>query len=279
MADGDGSAPRVRTRGGLSLDRIVTETLALIDEQGIAMASMRSVGERLGVRAMSLYRYVSSREELFDAVVERIVDELGDDPDVPEHAEDGWQDYLTRLAHGVRRYARAHPHAFPLVATRPPDAPWINPPLRSLRWIEAMLDALGEANFTDEQILFTYRSFNSFLLGYLLLETSAMALRDPKPGDGSFQQAPDSNGTDPVEPGDPIPGALSPARTTAHREALDDAEHPADKIDPVGAVDPELYPLIHRLSANLTEDHYGEEFEAGLAVLFERVAGVLQSPA
>ena len=48
---------RVEARG-LSLDRIVTETLALIDEQGIAAASMRSVGDRLGVRAMSLYRYV-----------------------------------------------------------------------------------------------------------------------------------------------------------------------------------------------------------------------------
>ena len=142
MADGDEAGPRVRTRGGLSLDRIVTETLALIDEQGIAMASMRSVGERLGVRAMSLYRYVSSREELFDAVVERIVDELADDPEVAA-PEEGWRDYLTRWP-GVRRYARAHPHAFPLVATRPPDAPWINPPLRSLRWIEAMLDALSE---------------------------------------------------------------------------------------------------------------------------------------
>ena len=35
-------------------------------------------------------------------------------------------------------------------------------------------------------MLFTYRTFNGFLLGYLLLETSAMTLRDPKPGDGSF---------------------------------------------------------------------------------------------
>ncbi len=275
MADGDEHARRAVARGGLSLDRIVTETLALIDEQGIAMASMRSVGERLGVRAMSLYRYVASREELFDAVVERIVDELGDDPEVRERADEGWQDYLMRLARGVRRYARAHPHAFPLVATRPPDAPWINPPLRSLRWIEGVLNTLSDEKFTDEQVLFTYRSFNSFLLGYLLLETSAMALSDPKPGDGSFQQGSDADGTDPVDPGDPVPGSLSPARTAQHREALDDADHPADKVDPVGAVDPELYPLIHRLSVSLTEDHYDEEFEAGLAVLFERVAAFL----
>ena len=67
-----------------------------------------------------------------------------------------------------------------------PTAPWVNPPLRSLRWVEAMLTGLAGEGFSDEQVLFTYRTFNSFLLGYLLLETSAMALRDPKPGDGSF---------------------------------------------------------------------------------------------
>ena len=106
-----------------------------------------------------------------------------------------------------------------------------------------------------------------------------MALRDPKPGDGSFQQAADTDRTDPIDAGDPVPGALSPARTVAHREALDDATHARDKIDPVGAVDRQLYPLIHRLSASLTEDHYAAEFEAGLTVLFERVAAMLRSPA
>ena len=147
---------------------------------------MRAVSSRLGVRSMSLYRYVQDRDELFDAVVERIVNELADDPEVQLRPVEGWRPYLTGMAHGVRRYARAHPHAFPLVATRPPAAPWVNPPLRSLRWVEAMLTGLAGEGFSDEQVLFTYRTFNSFLLGYLLLETSAMTLRDPKPGDGSF---------------------------------------------------------------------------------------------
>jgi TetR/AcrR family transcriptional regulator, tetracycline repressor protein len=68
--------------GGLSLDRIVTATLELVDEQGIGAATMRAVSSRLGVRSMSLYRYVQDRDELFDAVVERIVNELADDPEV-----------------------------------------------------------------------------------------------------------------------------------------------------------------------------------------------------
>ena len=126
---------RSRPGRGLSLDRIVTATLELMDEQGIGAATMRAVSSRLEVRSMSLYRYVQDRDELFDAVVERIVNELADDPEVRLRPVDGWRPYLAAMAHGVRRYARAHPHAFPLVATRPPAAPWVNPPLRSLRWV------------------------------------------------------------------------------------------------------------------------------------------------
>ena len=270
MNDAGDRGGLVQSRG-LSLDRIVTQTLELIDEQGIAAVSMRTVGERLGVRGMSLYRYVSSREELFDVVVERIVDELAADSQVRLQPEAGWRDYLTRLAAGVRRYARAHPHAFPLVATRPPGAPWINPPLRSLRWIEAMLAGLRDEGFTDEQVLFAYRTFNSFLLGFLLLETSAAVLRDPKPGDGSFQSGDDSAGTDPVEPADPVPGALSPTRGRTHRKKLVEAESPADYVDPVGAVDAEAFPNIHRLGPGLIEAHYDAEFESGLADLLDRI--------
>jgi AcrR family transcriptional regulator len=260
---------------GLSFDRIVTQTLELIDELGIAAVSMRTVGQRLGVRGMSLYRYVASREELFDAVVERIVDELAADPRVRLRPDDGWRDYLSRLAAGVRRYARAHPHAFPLVATRPPGAPWINPPLRSLRWIEAMLSGLQHEGFTDDQVLFTYRTFNSFLLGFLLLETSANVLRDPRPGDGSFQSGTDSAATDPVDPVDPVPGGLSPTRRRAHRRQLADAESPGEYVDPVGEVDAESFPIIHRLAAGLTESHYDAEFRSGLDDLLDRVDGYL----
>ena len=263
-----------RSRVGCRLIASSTETVSLIDEQGIAMASMRSVGERLGVRAMSLYRYVASREELFDIVVERIVDELAADPEVRLHPTDGWRDYLHRLAWGVRRYALAHPHAFPLVATRPPGAPWINPPLRSLRWIEAMLTGLADEGFTDEQVLFTYRTFNGFLLGHLLLETSAMALRDPKPGDGSFQQGTEVDGTDPVDPADPVPGALSPARTQrpprGHRRRRRSRAN--GSIRPARSTRAS-FPLIHRLSAGLTEDRFADEFAAGLTNLLDRDRG------
>ena len=225
---------------------------------------------------MSLYRYVQDRDELFDAVVERIVNELGDDPGVQPHPVDGWRPYLTGMAQGVRRYARAHPHAFPLVATRPPAAPWVNPPLRSLRWVDAMLTGLAGEGFSDEQVLFTYRTFNSFLLGYLLLETSATTLRDPKPGDGSF------TGTDTVsgdggEPAsraaaNPVVGGLSPARSAGQREGLEDAGGPRELLDPAGEIDTRRFPTVHRLAAGLAEDRGDGEFQRGLEDMLDRIA-------
>jgi AcrR family transcriptional regulator len=161
-----GTAPR-------SLDRrtILLAAVTLIDENDLRQLTMRNLGQQLGVEAMSLYHYVHSREDLLDGIVELVIDDLYGDPDVHMSAT-VWQDYLQRLAHGVRRIALAHPQVFPLVATRPPAAPWVRPPLRSLRWMESFLETLHGCGFSDAGCVGAYRSFSSFLLGHLLLEVS-----------------------------------------------------------------------------------------------------------
>lgn len=157
---------------GLTRERIVTAAMLLIEERGLATLTMRELGTTLGVEAMSLYRYVSSREALLDDVVDRVIGELWADPEVLGSPRDGWQDFVVRLAMGVRRIALAHPHGFPLVASRPPEAPWIRPPLRSVEWVETFLSALLQEGFTDRGAVDAYRSFTSFLLGALLLEVA-----------------------------------------------------------------------------------------------------------
>ena len=163
--------PSARTP--LSRERIVEAAVAFIDDQGLPGLSMRRLGTVLGVEAMSLYRYVPGREQLLDSVVERIVDDMSEDPEVLDSPQDGWQDYLQRLAHGIRRVALAHPNAFPLVASRPAEAPWLRPPLRSLRWVETFLDGLHTEGFSDTAAVEAYRAFTSFLLGHLLLEVAS----------------------------------------------------------------------------------------------------------
>jgi AcrR family transcriptional regulator len=158
----------------LSKDRILEAALAHIEEQGLATLTMRRLGQRLGVEAMALYRHIPSKEDLLDGVVESLVAGIQQDDIVIESPQDGWQDFLQRLAHGVRRMALAHPKAFPLVASRPPEAPWLRPPLRSLDWVEKFLAALVDEGFSDDAAVAGYRAYSSFLLGHLLLEVSSL---------------------------------------------------------------------------------------------------------
>jgi AcrR family transcriptional regulator len=167
------SQPVTSSRGSLDRQKILAAAVQLIDDEGLRGFTMRSLGSRLGVEAMALYRYVYGREALLDGIVEHVIDDLYTDPDV-QFVAPHWEDYLVRLAHAVRRIALTHPEVFPLIATRPPAAPWLRPPLRSLRWMETVLGTLRECGFSDDAAVSAYRGFSSFLLGHLLLEVSAL---------------------------------------------------------------------------------------------------------
>ena len=124
--------------------------------------------------------------------------------------------------------------------------------------------ALQGQGFSDEQVLFAYRSFNSFLLGYLLMESGARTLRDPQDGDGSMGSS-----------DQPVPGGLSPTRTDAEQEAVADATSTGDQLDPQGDIEVAEFPTIHRLAERLAEDRFDEEFERGLERLLDSVAAQL----
>jgi len=120
------------------------------------------------------HRYVEGREVLLDGVVESMVATMEFDSEVLHEPVNGWQDFLLRLAHGIRRVALAYPKSFPLVASRPTEAPWLRPPLRSLRWVELFLAGLTKEGFSDTAAVQAYRAFTSFLLGHLLLEVAML---------------------------------------------------------------------------------------------------------
>ena len=194
VTEAGGSALGMSRPAGLDRERILQAAIDFIDEHGLAALTMRRLGAALGVEAMALYRYVPGREDLLDGVVEQVVDTLfeagdGDDIYIGDHS--GWQDYLMRLAHGVRRIALAHPSVFPLVASRPPAAPWVRPPLRSLRIVESFLGTLTDSGFSDQAAVAAYRAYSSFLLGHLLLEVTQIgaqvSLLDQPEGDAEAQ--------------------------------------------------------------------------------------------
>jgi AcrR family transcriptional regulator len=171
-ADFDTGEP-LRSSSQLSRDAILEMAIEFIDRHGLSKLTMRALGAACGVEAMALYRYVHGRGDLLTGVVDHIIDRLYADQLAARRQEDGWQDYLMRLAHGVRKIALDHPEVFPLVATQAPEAPWVRPPLRSLRWMDSFLDTLISYGFDDSAAVESYRSYTTFLIGHLLLEVSA----------------------------------------------------------------------------------------------------------
>lgn len=153
---------------------MVRAAIHYIDVNGLPDLTMRRLASTLGVEAMSLYKHVSGRDNLLDTVVEALLDDLYGRPEVQPEAANDWRDYMRRVAYGVRQVALDHPQVFPLVATRPPAAPWIRPPLRSLDWIESFLCTLESHGFQQRQAVDAYKAFTSFLLGHLLLEVAGL---------------------------------------------------------------------------------------------------------
>ena len=135
----------------LSVGLILSTAIGLMDSEGAQGLTMRRLGEALGVEAMSLYHHVNGREDLLEGVVDQLVDQIRVAPEAAGEPTPGWQSVLQLLAHEVRELALAHPKIFPLIATRHPAAPWLRPPLRSLRVVEEFLRALTSRGFSDAQ--------------------------------------------------------------------------------------------------------------------------------
>jgi AcrR family transcriptional regulator len=161
-------------RGNLGRELIIAEAVRFIDQSGQDRLTMRRLGAELNVEAMALYRYVPGREQLLDGVVEYVMNELYDTTMTGELTT-SWQEFVQQTARGVRTVAIAHPRIFPMVAVRPPAAPWLRPPLRSLRWVESFLETLAGFGFPAQQSMLVYRAFATFLLGHLMLETATLA--------------------------------------------------------------------------------------------------------
>lgn len=169
-------------RQPLSRDDVVHAAIAFIDEHGIQSLTMRRLGASLEVEAMALYRHVSGREELVAAVVTKIIDDLFHDT-LMTAEPNSWEEHLQHVANALRNLALEHPRIFPLIASQPPEAPWLRPPLRSLRWVDHFLASLRGFGFTDAQAVNAYKAFTSFLLGDLLLLVAARGAAISPEGD------------------------------------------------------------------------------------------------
>jgi AcrR family transcriptional regulator len=94
--------------------RIAATAVALADAGGLGAISMRKVAAALGTGPASLYRYVDSRDELYELMVDSVAGEL----DLSRPPSGDWRGDLVALAHQLRAIYRRHPWLLDLVPGR-----------------------------------------------------------------------------------------------------------------------------------------------------------------
>lgn len=171
--DDSGEAEKSPPEGFLpSREDVMRSALDYIDKFGLLGFTADNLAANSGLTTAGIIRVFPVPDDLLDAIAGSFFDALASDSRL---SICHWQEYLQRLAHGVRRAALAHPQAFPILVTRRAQAPRLQPPLRPLQWVESFLDTLKRAGFSDQAAALAYRAFFSFLLGHLLLEVAAAA--------------------------------------------------------------------------------------------------------
>ncbi|MBL1100858.1 TetR/AcrR family transcriptional regulator [Streptomyces coffeae] len=150
----------------LSRDRIVRAAIELADADGLEAVSLRKVAAALEAGPMRLYRYLSTKEELLDLMVDAVYGEIrsnGPEPDT------GWREALRSHAHRVRHAALRHEWFVDLLGGRPHLGP------EALGHLEASLAALrGAPGFggSIDAVLSAVATVNSYVIGAIRQEVA-----------------------------------------------------------------------------------------------------------
>lgn len=115
-----------------SREQIVGAGVSVADAEGLAAVTMRRVASELGTGAASLYRHVSTRDDLVDLMVDRALGDLAPPPDTGD-----WRADVVAHNIDVLRYLRGRPWVVDGIVARPPIGP------NSVRRVEQTLARLA----------------------------------------------------------------------------------------------------------------------------------------
>ena len=152
-------------RRGLTVEKVVEAAIAVADEEGLAALSMSRVAKRLGFTTMSLYRYVDSKDDLLELMMDAVP---GSPPDIGP--EVGWREGLRQWA--MAYLARILEHVWFV------DLPIKSAPLgpSSMRWLECALRMLGPTGLPAPQKIDMISSLSLYVF------SRARVLRDLRDG-------------------------------------------------------------------------------------------------
>jgi AcrR family transcriptional regulator len=146
----------------LDRGRIVAAAIALADKGGLEAVSLRKVAARLDVGPMRLYGYISTKEELFDLMVDEVYAEI-----LTEEQPGDWRKVLRIRAHRTRRATLHHEWLADLLGGRQTLGP------NALAVAEATLAALD--GLTDlDTVMRAVETVSAYITGAIRREIANM---------------------------------------------------------------------------------------------------------
>lgn len=132
--------------------QITEAAVRIADAEGLEAATMRRIAAEIDAGAMSLYRYVPSRDDLIDLIADHLMGEI----DVAGLPSGDWRADLTHYADGMRAMWLRHPWIATAHRSRASYGP------NQLRLIERVMGALDAHVSIDENL-----SLMAILNGYI----------------------------------------------------------------------------------------------------------------
>jgi len=148
-----------KRRAALTRERILRAAISLADRDGIELLSMRKLGQKLGVEAMSLYNHVRNKVDMLDGMVDIVFGEI----DLPASGVD-WRTAMRTRAISARRALLHHPWAIGLMESR------ATPGTATLRHHDAVLGSLRTAGFSIDMAAHAYSILDGYIYGFTLTE-------------------------------------------------------------------------------------------------------------
>jgi AcrR family transcriptional regulator len=153
-----------RPRGSLTRD-LILDAAEEVAQHGFEALTLRAVAARLEAAPMALYRYFATKDELVNALLDRVLGRFA-----PEPPSDDWVTDLRRFARAHRQLLDQHPWALAGFFSHP------NPGLNATRIGEVALEILSRARLADESVVATFSGLLALNYGWSAFASARDAL-------------------------------------------------------------------------------------------------------
>ena len=151
------AAPSTKARTPLSRERVLRAAVTVADKSGLESVTMRNVGDKLHVEAMSLYNHVANKNDMLDGIVDVVFGEIS----LPA-ARAPWKSAMRKRATSAHDALLRHPWAPSLMQSRTKPGP------ATMRHHDSVLATLRNAGFSLVMAAHAFSVIDAYVYGFAL---------------------------------------------------------------------------------------------------------------